>query len=244
VKALDNDDQEKLPKHIAIIMDGNGRWAKRRGLARHFGHEQGAKTVEDIVRYASELGIKYITLYAFSSENWLRPQEEIDAIMKILERYLKNDVNELVKNDIKIMALGDLNRLPPFVRFSLQDAIDKTVQCQKLIVTLALSYGSWEELTRGIKNILLSDKEKTINIDSIDENFVRGYLYTRDLPDPELFIRTGGEVRLSNFLLLQISYSELYFCKTLWPEFQRSDFDLALKSFLRRERRFGTIVED
>lgn len=231
-----------IPEHIAIIMDGNGRWAEKRGLLRSIGHEQGAKTVQDIVQYINELGIKYVTLYAFSSENWQRPQDEIDAIMHILERYLKNDVNELIKNDIKIVAIGDLDRLPRLIKNSLSDAIQKTAHCQKLVITLALSYGAWGEIVTACRHMLLAAQNKDFDINTVDEGFIRKFLYTKNLPDPDLFIRTGGEIRLSNFLLLQISYSELYFSKTLWPDFSRDDLDQALLSFQARERRFGEIA--
>jgi undecaprenyl diphosphate synthase len=243
MKSLEMNQQHKLlPDHIAILMDGNGRWAKRRGLVRHIGHEQGAKAAEDIIRYCNELGIKYITLYAFSTENWQRPQEEIDAVMKILERYLKEDAEELVKNDVKIAAIGDLARLPAYLRGALQKVMEKTAHCQKFVLTLALSYSAWEEIILACKNISQSALNKTIDINSIDEKVIKKHLYTHYLPDPDLFIRPGGEIRLSNFLLLQISYSELYFCPTLWPDFQRADLDLALLSFASRKRRFGTIL--
>jgi undecaprenyl diphosphate synthase len=240
VKSLENE-QKLLPNHIAIIMDGNGRWAEKRGLARALGHEQGAKTAENIIRYASELGIKYVTLYAFSSENWRRPKEEIDAVMKILERYLKNDVDQLVKSDVKIVAIGNLNSLPTYVKNAIKIAVEKTAQCKKLVITLALSYGSLEEIVYALKNLMHAHLENRIDLNNLDEKLLKKYLYTLELPDPDLFIRTGGEIRLSNFLLLQISYSELYFCKTLWPDFKRSDLDCALKSFRSRDRRFGSI---
>lgn len=243
MKSLEHDTQINLPHHIAIIMDGNGRWAKKRGLARYLGHEQGAKVALDIIQYAGELGIKYVTLYAFSNENWQRPQKEIDAVMDILEYYLTKDINQLVKNDIKIVAIGDTERLPNYLKKALENVINRTAKCKKLIITLALSYGAWEETITAIKNILISHTKNAIDIASIDKDLVKRYLYTRELPDPDLFIRTGGETRLSNFLLLQLSYSELYFCKTLWPDFQRQDFDLALKSYANRERRYGSVFE-
>lgn len=244
VQLVEINENVPLPHHIAIIMDGNGRWAQKRGLKRQVGHEQGSKAAEDIVRYASELGIKFITLYAFSSENWQRPREEIDAVMKILERYLKNDVNELVKNDIKMCAIGNLARLPGYLKNAIKDVVLKTAHCQKLTITLALSYGAWEEMARACQNMVTAAIKKQLDIGEINENFIRRHLYTDDLPDPDLFIRTGGEIRLSNFLLMQISYSELYFSKTLWPDFQRADLDLALKSYLARKRRFGAIECD
>ncbi len=236
MKSKKSEHQDEIPRHVAIVMDGNGRWAERRGLARYIGHEQGAKIAEDIIRHASNLGISYVTLYAFSSENWQRPQGEIDAVMKILERYLREDVNELVKNDIRIAAIGDIERLPPDLSSALSDVVKKTAHCQKLTITLALSYGAWEEIARAVNLIAQQKKSGTIT-----EARIKEHLYTNDLPDPDLLIRTGGEIRLSNFLLLQLSYSELYFCRTLWPDFQRSDFDRALSSYARRKRRYGGV---
>ena len=233
------DNHNELPRHIAIVMDGNGRWAERRGLSRSLGHEQGSKAAEDIIRYASELGIQYVTLYAFSSENWQRPRYEIDAVMTILERYIQNDVNKLIENNIRVNTIGDVERLPMHLRDAVKDAVVKTSHCQKMTITLALSYGAWEELIYAIKNIATAQANGSI---TIDEALIRQYLYTNNLPDPDLFIRTGGEVRLSNFLLMQISYSELYFCKTLWPDFQRVDLDVAIKNYLARKRRFGNIA--
>lgn len=232
-----NKNQEMLPRHIAIIMDGNGRWAEKRGLPRKAGHEQGSKTAEDIVRYVRERGVQYVTLYAFSSENWKRPQEEIDAVMNILEKYIKNDINELIKNDIRMRIIGDIKKLSSSLRTTIEDACKKTAHCQKFTITLALSYGAWEEMVLAVRTIV---KEKT-PLNEIDENLIREHLYTKDLPDPDLFIRTGGEIRLSNFLLMQISYSELYFSKTLWPDFRRADLDQALKSYKARKRRYGSV---
>lgn len=227
-----------IPQHIAIIMDGNGRWAQKRGLARHIGHEQGAKTTENIIRHAHDLGIRHVTLYAFSSENWRRPQDEIDAVMHILERYLREDANELIKNGIKMSAIGDIARLPKELGRAVGDVVKKTAKCDKLTITLALSYGAWEEITHAVKTIVADHK---IDPHAVTEQLIKQHLFTKHLPDPDLLIRTGGEVRLSNFLLLQLSYSELYFCKTLWPDFQPSDLDLALKSFISRKRRFGGV---
>lgn len=230
-----------LPKSVAIIMDGNGRWAQRRGLSRINGHWQGAKTAEEIIRYARELEIKYITLYAFSSENWLRPVAEINAVMQILESYLKNDPNELIKNGIRILAIGELERLPKSLNATLQDIIKRTEHCSKLVITLALSYGAWNEITQVCKLIARKVAKNELAADDIDEKLISKYLYTNNTPDPDLFIRTSGEERLSNFLLLQLSYSELYFTPTLWPDFQRADFDKALASYASRCRRFGAI---
>lgn len=230
-----------LPNHIAIIMDGNGRWAKSRGLNRTIGHEQGAKTLHDIIEYIHELKIKYVTLYTFSSENWQRPQHEVNSIMLILERYLRENINEMVKNGIRLLAIGNLAKLPTYLRLLLEDMIDKTKHCDKLILTLALSYGAKQEVTYAIQKIAQDVVDKKINLKDIDENILNKNLSTNNLPDPDLFIRTGGEVRLSNFLLMQLSYSELYFCKTLWPDFKRTDLKKALLNFSERERRFGRL---
>ena len=241
MKSVSVSDRAKNPQHIAIIMDGNGRWAERRGLCRQRGHEQGAKSLEEIIRYVNELGIKYLTLYAFSSENWKRPLSEVDGIMHILKRYLKSDVEELVKNDIKVNVMGELDRLSVGVRRQLYRAIKKTAHCQKMVLTLALSYSSWDEITNMVKGIAHQVSSRRLNSDSIDESLIRKHLYTDGLPDPDLLIRTGGEYRLSNFLLMQLSYSELYFCPVLWPDFRPSDLDLAIESFRGRRRRFGAI---
>jgi undecaprenyl diphosphate synthase len=225
-------------------MDGNGRWAQKRGLARQHGHEQGARAAQDIILYTLELGIKYITLYAFSTENWRRPSYEIDAIMEILDGYLKNNSDELVKRNVRVVVIGNLERLSLNLKDSIQKVIQKTSHCNKLIVTLAISYGAWEEVVNACKQIALYSQSTNMDIDSIDEKILRKFLYANDIPDPDLLIRTGGEMRLSNFLLLQLSYSELYFCSTLWPDFNRKDFDLALSIYTQRERRFGSLLRE
>lgn len=229
-----------IPKSIAIIMDGNGRWAEKRGLDRNAGHYQGSKVAEEIIRYAGELGVQFITLYAFSTENWQRPATEVEAIMHILENYLKNNTDDLVKNGIRICAVGDLNRLPSYLKKSLDEVIIATKKGTKLVITLALSYGSWAEVAHACQEIAKKVVSKEVAPHEIDEQMIGKYLYTNDIPHPDLLIRTSGEMRLSNFLLLQLSYAELYFTKTLWPDFQRSDLDLAIKDFASRQRRFGT----
>lgn len=228
---------KNFPNHVAIVMDGNGRWAEKRGLNRQSGHEQGAKVAQDIILYALNLGINYITLYAFSTENWRRPKHEINSIMSILDYYLEKNVDDLIKNNIKVIVIGDSNRLSLSRQKLIKQVVNKTSNCSKLTVVLAISYGALEEVTNACRQIAL--QASSINI--IDEQLLRKFLYTSDIPDPDLLIRTGGEIRLSNFLLLQLSYSELYFCPTLWPDFSRKDFDLALSSFIKRERRFGYI---
>lgn len=241
MKSVSVSDRAKDPQHIAIIMDGNGRWAERRGLDRQRGHEQGAKSLEEIIRHVNELGIKYLTLYAFSSENWKRPSKEVDGIMHILKRYLKKDVEELVKNQVKVKVMGERDRLSVGLRRQLDQAIEKTAHCQKMILTLALSYSSWDEVINMVRSIAHQMSSRRLKSDAIDQSLIRKHLYTDGIPDPDLLIRTGGEFRLSNFLLMQLSYSELYFCPVLWPDFKPSDLDLAIESFHRRMRRFGAI---
>ncbi|USN51972.1 MAG: isoprenyl transferase [Myxococcales bacterium] len=232
-----------IPRSIAIIMDGNGRWAEKRGLAREVGHQQGSKVAEDIILYARELGIQFITLYAFSTENWQRPAKEVDAVMHILENYLKQDTADLIKNDIRISAIGNLDRLPSYVKKALDKVVEETKNCSKLIITLALSYGAWEEASIACQKIAQKIIEGKLEIADINQATLAQHLYTSDIPDPDLFIRTSGELRLSNFLLMQSSYTELYFTKTLWPDFQRSDLDQALIDFAQRNRRFGKVGE-
>lgn len=234
---------QEMPQSIAIIMDGNGRWAEKRGLDRRAGHQQGSKVAEDIIQYASELGIKFITLYAFSTENWQRPAAEIDAVMQILENYLKNDTKDLIKHDIRIRAIGNLDRLPSYVKKSLDKVVNETRNCSKLIITLALSYGAWDEATEACKQIAEKVSRGELTCADISPETLARHLYTSDIANPDLFIRTSGELRMSNFLLLQSSYTELYFTHTLWPDFRRSDLDLALRDFRRRRRRFGTTGE-
>jgi len=231
----------KLPQHLAIIMDGNGRWAQKRGLKRHDGHRQGSKTAENIISYCSELGIRYVTLYAFSSENWQRPKEEVDAIMILLQEYLEKETSELKKRGIKISTIGQIDRLPDKLQNSLKKVLKDTANGSNMELILALSYGSWQEIAEAFKNVATHIKNEILKPKDINKNTLRKYLYTKDVPDPDLFIRSGGEERLSNFLLMQLSYCELYFCPKLWPDFSRADLDEALKNFSARTRRFGCI---
>jgi undecaprenyl diphosphate synthase len=233
--------KHKLPESVAIIMDGNGRWALRRSLPRSLGHKAGAKTAERIVRYARDLGIKYLTLFAFSSENWGRPQDEIDAVLSILNDYLKNNHKDLIKHGIRVLAIGDLKRLPAHLNNSITKIIADTRDCNKLIITLALSYGSHEEIVDTCKTIAQNTKLGKIDPSDINESYFAQNLYTKNIVNPDLFIRTSGEIRLSNFLLWQLSYSELYFTDTLWPDFQVADFDKALEAYASRNRRFGKV---
>ena len=232
-----------LPKHIAIIMDGNGRWAKQQGLLRALGHESGTKSVKVIIEASAKLGIEFLTLYAFSTENWNRPKLEVDTLMKVLINSLKKELNTLQKNNIKLNAIGNLERLPKSAQKELLDVIDKTKNNTQMTLTLALSYGSREELVSAVRNICSKVKNNIISIDAIDDSIINEHLYTQNLPDVDLLIRTSGEHRISNFLLWQIAYSELYFTDILWPDFKEQDLYEAIVSYQKRERRFGKTSE-
>ena len=236
-------DKSSLPKHIAIIMDGNGRWAKNKGLLRNLGHQNGAKTVKKIVEACAEINVRYLTLYAFSTENWNRPKLEVELLMKLLISSLKKELNTLQKNNIKLATIGNINLLPKKVYKELTDVIDKTKNNNHLTLTLALSYGSREELTKTIKEISLKVKNNLISPENIDKSVINNHLYTRNLPDVDLLIRTSGEQRISNFLLWQIAYAELYFTETLWPDFTKDNLFEAILNYQNRERRFGKTSE-
>ncbi len=231
--------KEELPAHVAIIMDGNGRWAKKRGLARIMGHQTGVDAVRETVEAAAELGIKYLTLYAFSTENWNRPKYEIDALMKILISAVNKERKTFMDNNIQLLAIGDLKSLPPKSYSELMKAIGDTAANTGLKLVLALSYSSRWELVEAVKNIVGQVSRGEITIDSITAETIGAVLTTSAIPDPELLIRTSGEYRLSNFLLWQIAYSELYFTPALWPDFTREEFYKALLDYQGRERRFG-----
>ena len=233
----------KLPNHVAIIMDGNGRWAKQKGLARVFGHRNGVKAVRKTVEAASEIGLKVLTLYAFSTENWRRPKKEIDALMNILISSLKKELSTFQKNDIKLQTIGQTKNLPLKAQKKLQEVIDKTENNTSMILNLALSYGSREEIVNTIKNISKKIVNKELSVEEIDEKIINNHLYTFTLPDVDFLIRTSGEKRLSNFLLWQIAYAELFFTDVLWPDFRKEDFFEAILNFQQRERRFGKISE-
>ena len=236
-------DKSSLPKHIAIIMDGNGRWAKNKGLLRNLGHQNGAKTVKKIVEACAEINVRYLTLYAFSTENWNRPKLEVELLMKLLISSLKKELDTLQKNNIKLTTIGNINLLPKKVYKELTDVIDKTKNNNHLTLTLALSYGSREELTKTIKEISLKVKNNLISPENIDKSVINNHLYTRNLPDVDLLIRTSGEQRISNFLLWQIAYAELYFTETLWPDFTKENLFEAILNYQNRERRFGKTSE-
>lgn len=235
--------RDKLPDHIAVIMDGNGRWAKQRGNKRVFGHQHAIKAVRETVEAAAELGIKYLTLYAFSTENWSRPQSEIDALMSLLVKSLHEETKTLTKNNISLMAIGDLDNLPKQVKSNLVKCIHITSGNTGLKLILALSYSGRWEIHDAIIKIAGKIKEGKVDPHDITPEYFADLLQTKDIPDPELLIRTSGEYRISNFLLWQIAYTELYFTETLWPDFTREDLYKALVDYQSRERRFGMISE-
>mgnify|MGYP001068379110 FL=1 len=230
---------DQLPNHIAIIMDGNGRWAKSKGLLRNIGHQNGAKTVKEVVETCAKINVKYLTLYAFSTENWNRPKLEVELLMKLLISSLKKEVKTLQKNNIKLSTIGNLNSLPTKVAKELKDVIEKTKDNNRLTLTLALSYGSREELIKTIKEISLKVKNNLISPENIDKSVINNHLYDHYLPDVDLLIRTSGEQRISNFLLWEIAYAELFFSDTLWPDFNKENLFEAILNYQNRERRFG-----
>ncbi|MEO8517161.1 MAG: isoprenyl transferase [Flavobacterium sp.] len=234
---------DNLPKHLAIIMDGNGRWAKQKGMLRAFGHENGTKSVKTTVEACAKLGIENLTLYAFSTENWNRPKLEVDTLMKLLINSLKKELDTLVKNNIKLNTIGNIENLPKSVQKELLEVIEKTKNNKRMILTLALSYGSREEILNAVKKIATKVKNNIISIDSIDESILNNHLYTHDLPDVDLVVRTSGEHRISNFLLWQIAYAEFYFIDVLWPDFSEENLYEAIISYQKRERRFGKTSE-
>ena len=240
---IDIIDLNNLPKHLAIIMDGNGRWAKKQGYLRAFGHEKGTKSVKENIKSCARLGIENLTLYAFSTENWNRPKLEVDALMNILVRSLEKELKTLQDNNIKLNTIGNLEKLPKSAQYKLLEVIDKTKNNTRMTLTLALSYGSREELVNAVKNISNKVKNNIISIESIDDSIINEHLYTRNLPEVDLLIRTSGEHRISNFLLWQIAYAELYFTDVLWPDFKEDDLYEAIISYQKRERRFGKTSE-
>jgi len=236
-------DKEKLPRHIAIIMDGNGRWAKKKSLSRISGHIKGVDAVREIVTACREIGIKVLTLYAFSIENWRRPEEEVMALMELLKEYLLKEAEEMVQNNIRLYAIGRIEDLSPDVRNTLQEAIKKTEQCDGMILNLALSYGGRSEILHAVQGMLSDLQKGKIKPEEITLQRFPQYLWTRGIPDPDLLIRTSGEFRISNFLLWQIAYTELYVTDTLWPDFDREELLKAIADYQSRERRFGLTSE-
>jgi undecaprenyl diphosphate synthase len=243
MKHRDQIDLMKLPKHIAIIMDGNGRWAKGRGKLRIFGHHNGVLSVRDVVEGAVDLGLNYLTLYTFSSENWNRPKLEVMAIMELMVSTIHKEIDNFMKKNVKLKAIGDLNKLPDKCLYELNNAIDTTSQNTGLVLTLALSYSSRTEIIQAVKNIAFKLQNRQLKIEDINEEVFEENLYTSGMPNPELLIRTSGEFRISNYLLWQIAYAELYFTKKLWPDFRKEDFFEAILDFQKRERRFGMTSE-
>ena len=235
--------KENIPKHVAIIMDGNGRWAKQKGKLRIYGHKNGVKAVQATIEGAARVGIKYITLYAFSKENWNRPKFEVNALMELLVDTIQKEINTLNKNKIRLEAIGDLNTLPRKAKDKLNKAIEETAKNDHMTLILALSYSSKWEIINAVKEISNKVKSENISIDEINESLIDNCLSTKGIPNPELMIRTSGEHRISNFLLWQLAYAELYFTSKLWPDFREEDLFEALLSFQKRERRFGKTSE-
>ena len=231
--------KHKLPKHIAIIMDGNGRWAQEKGYTRIYGHNKGVISVQKIVEESLSLGIQYLTLYAFSVDNWNRPKKEIGTLMDLLVDSLKKEFEKLIKNNIRLNTIGNIKTLPKKVQDEIIRVSNKTKNNTKMILTIALSYGAREEIENVIKNIAREVKNNTISIENVDHSIINKHLYTQNLPDVDLLIRTSGEQRISNFLLWQIAYAELYFTDVYWPDFGKKDFYKALFNYQKRERRFG-----
>ncbi|KPK42545.1 MAG: hypothetical protein AMJ78_02015 [Omnitrophica WOR_2 bacterium SM23_29] len=232
-------DKSKLPQHIAVIMDGNGRWAKHRGLPRIMGHRAGMKSVREIIKACRELGIKYLTLYAFSTENWKRPKREIETLMRFLNEYIEKELKSLKENDIRLNVIGRIDGLPDYVRPKLKAAVKETKDCKTMILNVALNYSGRAEIVDAAKKFASSVKSGERKINELDERLFAKFLYTENQPDPDLLIRTSGEMRISNFLLWQISYSELYVTPKFWPDFRKRDLEEAILGYQTRDRRFG-----
>lgn len=233
-----------IPQHVAIILDGNGRWAKSKGMPRNYGHTVGAKNVETVCKAANELGIKYLTLYAFSTENWNRPDTEVAALMKLLESYLKTCIKTADKNNMRVRVIGEINRLDEKFQKSINDLESASAKNTGLNLTIAINYGSRDEILRAIKKVNLDASQGKLDIESLDANIFSSYLDTKDLPDPDLLIRTSGEQRLSNYLLWQLAYSEFYFTDVPWPDFHKKELEDAIYAYNKRDRRFGALKEE
>lgn len=229
----------RIPRHLAIIMDGNGRWAEKRRLPRILGHRRGVETVQEIVKECRTLGLRYLTLYAFSSENWRRPEDEVSALMGLLSRYLQTELATMLDQGIRLNVIGETSRLPPEVRQVLQETVARTAGNREMTLTLALSYGARNELVRAARRLAEAVQAGNLSPAAIDEQIFTGALDTGELPDPDLLIRTSGEMRISNFLLWQLAYTELYFTEVLWPDFSRQELNQAIREYSRRQRRFG-----
>ena len=240
---IENSEFNTIPRHVAVIMDGNGRWAMKKGAARFFGHKNAIKAVRDVTEGCAELGVEFLTLYAFSTENWSRPLKEVSGLMQLLVLTIKKELKTLLNNNVKLSAIGALDSLPRDCQQELHEAMEMTKNNTGLTLVLALSYSGRWEITEAIKKITSDVKLGLVSENDIDQDLVSNYLQTRKMPDPELLIRTSGEMRISNFLLWQLAYTEIYITEKLWPDFRKDDLRLALKAFQNRERRFGRISE-
>lgn len=236
-----SDEQQNIPKHIAIIMDGNGRWAQKRGLPRVFGHRQGAETVRRVVEAAANAGVKYLTLFGFSTENWSRPAEEVSELMNLLRHYVRSNVADLQKNNVRLCVIGERERIEPDVLATIEQAEALTAKNDRITLTIAFSYGARQEIVLAMRKLAEDVQNGKLTPSEIDVSMVSGALLTADLPDPDLLIRTSGEQRISNFMLWQIAYSELVFVDTFWPDFGKDDLDLAIRTYQSRDRRFGGV---
>ena len=239
----DNIDMQRVPRHVAVIMDGNGRWAKSRGLDRTEGHVKGVESVREITEIASQLGVGYLTLYTFSTENWKRPKKEVDALMNLIVVAIERETPDLIKNNVRLTMIGDIDRMPEFAKQRLTRCINDTAHCTGLTLVLALSYSAKWEILEAVKDIALQVKSGALDANSIDDACFSANLSTKGIPDPDLLIRTGGDLRISNFLLWQIAYSELYFTHKFWPDFTQDDFCEAIAEYQNRERRYGKTSE-
>lgn len=233
-----------IPNHVAIILDGNGRWAKSKGMPRNYGHTMGAKNVETVCKAANELGIKYLTLYAFSTENWNRPDAEVNALMNLLESYLKNCIKTADKNNMRVRVIGDINRLSDNFQNRIKELEEKSASNTGLNLTIAINYGSRDEMLRAMKLLCKDCKAGKVDIEQIDEKVFASYLDTKEIPDPDLLIRTSGEQRLSNYLLWQLAYSEFYFTDVPWPDFHKKELEDAINAYNKRDRRFGALKDE
>lgn len=240
---IDKIDKSRLPEHVAIIMDGNGRWAKQRNLDRSMGHVEGVNTVRRITEAASELGVKYLTLYTFSTENWNRPKEEVDALMNLIVVAIERETPDLIKNNVRLTMIGDIARMPEFASERLKKCMDDTSHCNGLTLVLALSYSSRWEIVEACRAIAAKVQCGDMNVDDIKDETISENLTTKNIPDPDLLIRTAGDLRISNYLLWQIAYSELYFTPVFWPDFSKEEFYEAVLEYQTRERRFGKTSE-
>ncbi len=243
IKQLELKASGEIPQHVAVIMDGNGRWAKSKNLSRVFGHNEGVNSARDIVEASGQLGIKYLTLYTFSTENWKRPKTEVTLLMKLLIRSIRDETSRLNQNDVKLIATGDLENLPAVVLKELNEAMNTTKDNKLMTLNLALSYSGRWDILNAVKKIITEQNESKIDLESINEKVFSDYLVTKDIPDPDLLIRTGGEFRISNFLLWQLAYSEIYIDNNYWPDFKRGQYYKAISEYQKRERRFGLVSE-